>query len=39
MAYDWDGHRTKRIQAMKLAVALALGLMIPLAAAAFSYVS
>lgn len=37
MTYDWDGRRTRRIQAWKLATALFIALTIPFALAAWSY--
>jgi len=30
MAYDWDGHRSRRSQRIKLTAAIALGLSLPL---------
>jgi hypothetical protein len=38
MVYDWDGRRTRRIQLMRLATAIAFGLSLPLAIAAWPYV-
>ena len=37
MTYDWDGRRTRRLQAWKLASAMALALVVPFALTALSY--
>jgi hypothetical protein len=37
MTYDWDGRRTRRIQAVKLALAMFTGLAVPLVIAVWSY--
>ena len=39
MVYDWDGHRTRRIQLMRLAAAVTVGLGVPLAITMWSYVN
>ena len=38
MTYDWDGQRVRRNQALKLAIAIGVGLMVPLAITAWSYI-
>jgi hypothetical protein len=38
MTYDRDGRRARRLQAIRLATAVAVGMVIPLAVTAFSYV-
>jgi hypothetical protein len=38
MVYDWNGRRTRRMQLMRLATAIAVGLALPLAIAAWPYV-
>lgn len=39
MAYDWDGQRTRRLQAIRLVTAVVMGLIVPLAFVAWPYVS
>lgn len=39
MVYDWDRRRRRRIQLMRLVTAVAFGLVVPLAIAAWPYVS
>lgn len=39
MTYDWDGQRTRRIQLAKLVTAIAVGLVVPLAVTAWTYVT
>lgn len=39
MVYDWDGHRTRRIQRIRLAVAIATGLIMPIAVSAWSFIT
>ena len=39
MTYDWDGRRTRRLQAWKLATAMAVILLVPSALTAWSYVN
>jgi hypothetical protein len=39
MVYDWDGQRTRRIHLLRLATAMSIGLMLPLAITAGSYVT
>ena len=38
MTYDWEGRYTRRVQVLKLATAIAVGLTIPLAVTAWSYI-
>jgi len=37
MTYDWDGRHTRRIQITKVLMAIALGLVVPLAITAWTY--
>jgi hypothetical protein len=39
MVSDWDGQRTRRIQLMRLATAVTVGLAVPLVITMWSYVS
>lgn len=38
MTYDWDGQRTRRMIAFKLATAIAIGISLPLAVTLWTYV-
>lgn len=37
MVYDWDGRRTRRIQLMRLAAAMSIGVALPIAIAMWPY--
>jgi hypothetical protein len=39
MVYDWDGRRTRRIQLMRLATAVTLGLVLPVAITVWPYIN
>jgi hypothetical protein len=38
MVYDWNGQKTRRLNLIRLATAVAFGLAVPLAITAWSYV-
>jgi hypothetical protein len=38
MIYDWDGRRTRRVQWMRLATAVTLGLVVPVAITVWPYI-
>lgn len=38
MTYDWDGQRTRRIVAVKLMTAVAIGLSVPLAVTLWTFI-
>ena len=39
MVYDWDGQRTRKIQLLRLGVAVTVGLAIPLVITIWPYVN